>query len=266
MRIALLTVILLAGVARSDIPQADPVMIPDCPALSAANPLVIPSCAPLQLIAYAPVFQFFTALRTVVLLGSTTPEYKTTEAGKQVATSAPDYAKTEAGKQVATSAPDYAKTEAGKQVATAAPDYAKTEAGKQVATAAPDYMRTSVGDHLVTSVPDYMRTSVGDHLVTSVPDYMRTSVGDHLVTSVPDYARTAFASGYGNSRQLVTLRPTHGLDFVTDVVRPTGLAAAFYDSAMRAKAAGDTAGQLHWEALYLQELETQELRNSFRKE
>jgi hypothetical protein len=80
------------------------------------------------------------------------------------------------------------------------------------------------------------------------------------------YAAIGSGSWGVNSTQLHPLMSADGVDYINDVVKPTGLAREFYLNAKKAKAAGDTAGVLRWTSLYMRELDSQSTRSNMRRE
>jgi predicted metallopeptidase len=298
-RVTLLATVglLLVTAARSDIPLAEPVSMPDCQALGKIEPLGVPSCDPLLTYLYAPQFQAMTAAphkASVVFLPpvyaamgkaprivATLPVYVAMGASVLAQSVAPEYASVSAGIKHVADAAVYASVSTGSKAVADAPVYGAANTGSKAVADAPVYASASVGSKAVADAPVYASASTGSKAVADAPVYGAANAGIRTIADAPVYARAKAVSAYQfgqtyaaigssswgvNSTQLHPLMSADGVDYINDVVKPTGLAKEFYRNAKRAKAAGDTAGVLRWTSLYMREMDSQAVRNTMRRE
>jgi hypothetical protein len=314
-RVTLLATVglLLVTAARSDIPLAEPVFMPDCQALIKIEPLGVPSCDPLLTYLYAPQFQAMTAapqkasvvflppvyaamgkapsiaatlpvyvaMGAGVLAQSVAPEYASMSAANKAVADAPVYGVANTGSKAVADAPVYASASTGSKAVADAPVYTSASAGGKAVADAPVYASASTGSKAVADAPVYGAANTGSKAVADAPVYAKANTGIRTIADAPVYTRAKAVSAYKfgqtyaaigsgswgvNSTQLHPLMSADGVDYINDVVKPTGLAREFYLNAKKAKAAGDTAGVLRWTSLYMRELDSQSTRSNMRRE
>jgi hypothetical protein len=282
-RVTLLATVglLLVTAARSDIPLAEPVCMPDCQALIKIEPLGVPSCDPLLTYLYAPQLQTMTAATHKPRMGFLPPVYAAMGTAPKIVATLPVYVAMGAGVLAQSVDPKYASVSAGKQATVAAPVYASASTGSKAVADAPVYTSASAGGKAVADAPVYGAANTGSKAVADAPVYAKANIGIRTIADAPVYARAKAVSAYqfgqsyaaigssswgGNTTQLHPLMSADGVDYVSDVVKPTGLANEFYLNAKKAKAAGDTAGVLRWTSLYMREMDSQAVRNTMRRE
>jgi len=146
-----------------------------------------------------------------------------------------------------------------------APVYDSVVASKQSVAEAPVYSAASTVENTVFQDLAYFVIAAGASTVASSPFY------SSLSKSYFNPLETAYAA-IGHSSYLSNLYASHplmhnaGIDFIADVVKPTGLAMEFYNQVQKAMAEGDNAAMARWNALYLREITSQEIRNSMRRQ
>ena len=250
-RVTLLATVglLLVTAARSDIPLAEPVFMPDCQALIKIEPLGVPSCDPMLSYLYAPQFQTMTAAPHKALVGFLPPVYAAMGKAPRIVATLPVYVAMGASVLAQSVAPEYASVSTANKTVADAPVYGAANTGSKAVADAPVYSKADTGTRTVADAPVYARAKA-----VSAYQFGQT------------YAAIGSSSWGVNSTQLHPLMSADGVDYINDVVKPTGLAKEFYLNAKKAKAAGDTAGVLRWTSLYMREMDSQAVRNTMRRE
>lgn len=268
MKITLLATVgllLVTSSARSDIPLAVPVSMPDCQALIKIEPLGVPSCNPLLSYLFSPTIQTMTSAPRKPQVEFFPPVYIAMGKAPKVAATPPSYAAMAASVLAQSVAPEYAVAAVGNKAEASAPVYASASAGSKAVADAPVYAKADAGNKTIVSAPVYARADAGTKTIASAPVYAKANVAVAYQFG-QTYASVGNHSYIVGSTQLHPLMSADGLDYVSDVVRPTGLAKEFYLNAKKAKAAGDTAGVLRWTSLYMREMDSQTIRNTMRRE
>jgi len=209
------------------------------------------------------------------------PVYDSVVASKQSVAEAPAYSAALSAESTLEEAPVYDSVVASKQSVAEAPVYSAALSAESTLEEAPVYDSVVASKQSVAEAPVYSAASTVENTVFQDLAYFVIAAGASTVASSPFYSslsksyfnplETAYAA-IGHSSYLSNLYASHplmhnaGIDFIADVVKPTGLAMEFYNQVQKAMAEGDNAAMARWNALYLREITSQEIRNSMRRQ
>jgi len=252
-------------VVMADIPLAEPIQLVACQEIPKIQPATVPICDPLITYLFSPVLQTIASSPHKGPIVFSVPVYASLISGTQMRFYAPIYLGIAYEANMLGSATAYSAALSAESTLEEAPVYDSVVASKQSVAEAPVYSAASTVENTVFQDLAYFVIAAGASTVASSPFY------SSLSKSYFNPLETAYAA-IGHSSYLSNLYASHplmhnaGIDFIADVVKPTGLAMEFYNQVQKAMAEGDNAAMARWNALYLREITSQEIRNSMRRQ